>query len=147
MGALADGAIEAGGVVRGVLPRFMEELEWGHRGITQLEYVDSMRQRKERMLEQADAVVALPGGCGTLEELFEVITFKRLGLYSGPIVLVNTRGFFDRCTALLEHCVEERFMDVRHLAMWQVVVEPEEVLEAVANAPPWSKSAVGFAVS
>jgi len=86
-GALAAGALGAGGKVVGILPRFMDELEWGHRSLTELRVVDSMHERKQLMLELADAVVALPGGCGTLEELFEAITWKRLGLYFGPIVL------------------------------------------------------------
>ena len=147
MGALADAAISAGGRVHGVLPHFMRELEWGHQGIHRLELVDDMRERKRRMLDASDAVVALPGGCGTLEELFEAITFKRLGLYRGPIVLVNTLGFFDPCIALLERCVEERFMNDAHRAMWCVVDEPEQVLRAIADAPAWSEEARGFAVS
>jgi uncharacterized protein (TIGR00730 family) len=147
MGALADGAIRAGGRVHGVLPHFMRDLEWGHAGIDRLELVDDMGERKRRMLDRADAVVALPGGCGTLEELLEVITLKRLGLYTGAIVLVNTRGFFDPCIAMLERCIEECFMDERHRAMWQVVDEPEQVLTAIADAPVWSEEAREFSVS
>ena len=136
-----------GGRVHGVLPHFMRDLEWGHDGIDRLELVDDMGERKRRMLFAADAVVALPGGCGTLEELLEAITQKRLGLYTGAIVLVNTRGFFDPCIAMLERCVEERFMDARHRAMWQVVDEPEQVLAAIADAPVWSEEAREFSVS
>jgi uncharacterized protein (TIGR00730 family) len=97
------------------------------------------------MLEGTDAVIALPGGCGTLEELFEAVTLKRLGLYVKPIVLVNTRGFFDHCQLLLEQCVLERFMDTRHLRMWTMVGEPEDVVPAIAAAPPWSENARSFA--
>ena len=97
------------------------------------------------MLELADAVVALPGGCGTLEELFEAITWKRLGLFFGPVVLVNVNGFFDPCVALLERAVEERFMDERHRAMWSVVSGPEEVVDALRAAPEWPREARGFA--
>jgi uncharacterized protein (TIGR00730 family) len=93
----------------------------------------------------SDAVVALPGGCGTLEELLEAITLKRLGLYVGPIVLVNTRRFFDPLLRLLSLAIEERFMDERHRQMWQVVREPEQVAEAFASASPWSAEARGFA--
>ena len=145
MGRLAAGALGAGGKVVGVLPRFMDELEWGHRSLTELRVVDSMHERKQLMLELADAVVALPGGCGTLEELFEAITWKRLGLYFGPIVLVNVNGFFDSCIALLSRCVEERFMDERHRAMWSVVTEPEAVVEAIDAAPAWTAAARDFA--
>ncbi len=105
-----------------------------------------MRERKHRMLYGADAVVALAGGCGTLEELFETITLKRLGSYLGPIILVNTRGFYDRVVAALEHCIAEHFMDTRHRQMWTVVKEPEDVLKAIQSAPPWSAENRNFAV-
>jgi uncharacterized protein (TIGR00730 family) len=147
MGALADGALAAGGSVLGVLPHFMKDLEWGHTGLDSLELVSDMRERKRRMLDAADAVVALPGGCGTLEELMEAITFKRLGLFTGPIVMVNTRGFYEPCIELLARCVEEHFMSPQHEAMWTVVDEPEQVLDAIEQAPPWSEEARGFAIS
>jgi uncharacterized protein (TIGR00730 family) len=145
MGALADGALGMGGRVTGVLPRFMAELEWGHPGLTDLELVEDLRTRKHRMLALSEAAIALPGGSGTLEELLETMTLKRLGLYLGPIVLVNTRGFFSPLVALLENAIRERFMDPRHLAMWQVVADPEEVPEALACAPAWTTEARGFA--
>ncbi len=146
MGALADGALARGGHVVGVLPRFMVELEWGHRGLSELLLVDDMRQRKHLMLERSQGVVALPGGCGTLDELFDTMTLKRLGLYLHPIVLVNTRGYFDPLVELLSRAVSERFMDERHHAMWQLVGEPEEVPAALAAAPAWTSDAQGFAV-
>lgn len=145
MGALADGALSAGGRVLGVIPNFMQELEWAHRGLSELKLVDDMRTRKHLMLEKSDAVVALPGGCGTLEELMEAITLKRLGIWFGPIVLVNTHGFFDSCVALLNRCIEERFMDARHSDMWSVVERPEDVPDAIAHAPRWSAEARKFA--
>jgi len=145
MGALADGAIERGGKVIGVLPRFMKDLEWGHRGLTELRTVEDMRVRKHIMLSESQGVVALPGGSGTLEELLEALTLKRLGLYTHAIVLVNTCRFFDGLIGLLEHAVAERFMDPRHLQMWQVVASPEEVPQALENAPPWSAAAREFA--
>jgi uncharacterized protein (TIGR00730 family) len=145
MGRLAEAALEAGGKVIGVLPRFMDELEWGHGALTEMLLVDSMHERKRTMLELADGVVALPGGCGTLEELFEAITWKRLGLYLGPIAMVNVNGFFNPCVELLRRGVEERFMDERHLAMWSVVAEPEEALDALRAAPEWSADSRRFA--
>jgi uncharacterized protein (TIGR00730 family) len=145
MGALADGALERGGRVVGILPRFMADLEWGHHGLTELELVEDLRVRKHLMLTRSDAAVALPGGSGTLEELLEAITLKRLGLYLNPIVLVNTRGFFAPLLALLESAVAERFMDRRHLDMWQVVAEPEEVPGALERAPAWAAEARSFA--
>jgi uncharacterized protein (TIGR00730 family) len=145
MGRLADGALAEGGQVIGVIPRFMKELEWYHRGISEIVEVEDLHERKRMLVDGVDAVVALPGGSGTLDELLEAISLKRLGSFLGPIVMVNTRGFFDPCIELLERCVEERFMDERHRAMWQVVAEPEEVLEAFRSAPEWSSDAIGFA--
>jgi uncharacterized protein (TIGR00730 family) len=145
MGALADGALSAGGRVIGILPRFMAELEWGHKGLTDLQLVEDLRTRKHMMLTLSQAAIALPGGSGTLEELLEAITLKRLGLYLNPIVLVNTRGFFSPLLTVLANAVEERFMDTRHLMMWQVVATPEEVPAALATAPAWSAAARSFA--
>lgn len=145
MGALADGALSAGGRVIGILPRFMAELEWGHKGLTDLQLVEDLRTRKHMMLTLSQAAIALPGGSGTLEELLEAITLKRLGLYLNPIVMVNTRGFFSPLLTLLANAVEERFMDTRHLMMWQVVATPEEVPAALAAAPAWTAAARSFA--
>ncbi len=111
MGALADGALSAGGRVIGILPRFMAELEWGHKGLTDLQLVEDLRTRKHMMLTLSQAAIALPGGSGTLEELLEAITLKRLGLYLNPIVLVNTRGFFTPLLEVLTRAVDEHFMD------------------------------------
>lgn len=146
MGALADGVLAGGGRVVGVLPRFMQQLEWGHRGLSELQLVEDLRERKRRMLEGSAGVVALPGGTGTLEELLEAVTLKRLGLYFEPIVLVNTRRFFDPLLGLLSSAISERFMDERHRGMWQVVAEPEDVPAALADASPWTPEARNFAV-
>lgn len=145
MGALADGALARGGRVVGILPRFMADLEWGHSGLTELRLVEDMRTRKHLMLTGAQAAIALPGGSGTLEELLEALTLKRLGLFVGPIVLVNTRGYFEPLRTMLTDAVRERFMDERHLAMWQMVGQPEQVPEALAGAPEWSSAAREFA--
>jgi uncharacterized protein (TIGR00730 family) len=145
MGALADGALSRGGSVRGFLPRFMMELEWGHPQLTELNIVEDMRARKHAMLSHSRGLVTLPGGSGTSEELFEALSLKRLGLYVHPIVLLNTNDYFDALIALLQKAVEEHFMDERHLAMWQVVREPEEIPEALRTAPAWSDKAREFA--
>src|SRR3984885_14682222 len=142
---LGDGALSAGGRVIGILPRFMADLEWGHKGLTDLQLVEDLRTRKHMMLTLSQAAIALPGGSGTLEELLEAITLKRLGLYLNPILLVNTRSFFTPLLDLLARAIEERFMDPRHLAMWQVVASPEEVPAALASAPAWSADARSFA--
>ncbi|MGY6588311.1 MAG: LOG family protein [Wenzhouxiangella sp.] len=139
MGAMADGALAAGGEIHGVIPEFLTHVEKGHQGLTSLDVVDTMHTRKARMLDNSDAVIALPGGCGTFEELFEVMTLKRLAQYLGPIVLVNTRGYYDELLSFLAHSVRERFMNKVHLDMWQSVDEPEQVIEALGVAPRWSQ--------
>jgi len=137
MGALADGALAEGGRVIGVLPRFMDEVEWGHKRLSELILVNDMHERKRLMIQEVDAVVALPGGCGTWEELFEAMSFKRLGLYVGPIIIVNTNRYYAPMLEMLDRSVDYRFMDERHRAMWMVVEEPEQVLDAIRDSPPW----------
>ncbi len=145
MGSLANAALAYGGKVIGILPQFMHELEWGHTSLTELRIVNDLHERKRQMISEVDAVIALPGGCGTLEELFEAITWKRLGLFTRPIVLVNTLDFFRPCIELLDRCIERRFMDPRHAAMWSVVEEPGQVLDAIRDAPPWDAENRNFA--
>ena len=145
MGYLAEGALAEGGRVIGVIPQFMYDLEWGHRGLSELILVKDLHERKRLMIEEVDAVIAMPGGCGTMEELFEAITWKRLGLYNGPIVLVNTLDFFKPCVELLESAIQRRFMDERHRQMWSVVDGPAKVLDAILSAPPWSRENRRFA--
>jgi uncharacterized protein (TIGR00730 family) len=138
MGAVADGALSRGGRVIGVLPKFLRDMELSHDGLTELQVVEDMRTRKHLMLSQSEAVVALPGGCGTFEELLEAITLKRLGIFLGPIVIVNTRDFYAPLIALFDAAIRERFMDERHRDIWQVVATPDEILPALASAPRWS---------
>lgn len=146
MGAVADGAIAAGGRTVGILPRFMDTVEFGHRGLTELLLVDSMGQRLDRMLEAADSYAALPGGCGTLEEVLFVLTRKRLGLCTAPLVLVNLHGYFDPLVAMLRRTVDEQFMDARHAGMWAVVDSVDQVLPMLYSAPKWNSAASSFAV-
>ena len=146
MGALAEGALGAGGRVVGVIPRFMRELEWGHERLSELHVVEDMRTRKHEMLTRASAVIALAGGTGTLEELLEAMTLKRLGLFLGPIVLVNTRDYYAPLLAQLALAIDGRFMDERHGGLWSVVAEPESVLQAIESAPQWSPANRDFAV-
>jgi uncharacterized protein (TIGR00730 family) len=147
MGALAEGALSAGGRVIGVIPRFMRDLEWGHDALSELHVVEDMRTRKHEMLTRASAVIALAGGTGTLEELLEAMTLKRLGLFLGPIVLVNTRGYYDPLLAQLGSAIDGHFMDDRHGGLWSVVPEPEAVLHAIETAPEWSPANRDFAVA
>jgi len=145
MGRLANGALQHGGKVTGYIPGFMVDQEWAHHGITELHIVEDMHQRKDRMIQGTDAVVALPGGCGTFEELFETISLKRLGLYFGPIVLLNMNGFFDSFIQLFDRCIVDRFMAPRHRDTWLAVTRPEDVIPAIRNAEPWPDNARSFA--
>ena len=145
MGAMANRALAEGAHVHGVIPDFLNNVEHGHQNLSQLEVVGDMRERKHRMLVDSNAVVSLPGGSGTFEEVFEVLTLKRLGYFLGPIVLVNTNSYFDRLVDFLEHSVSERFMSELHLEMWSIVDEPEQVFEAMLRATKWSRDARKFA--
>jgi uncharacterized protein (TIGR00730 family) len=146
MGSLANGALAAGGEVIGIIPRFMTEVEWQHPGVANLEIVEDMRERKHRLLTGSDAVVALPGGCGTLEELFEAMTLKRLALYLKPIVLLNTNDFYAPLERFLEQTIEQRFMNPQHRSLWTKVDRVDEVLPAIRNAPAWGDDARDYAV-
>ena len=145
MGAVADAVLDGGGQVTGVIPRFMVEQGWHHTGLTELQVVDSMHERKQRMASMADAAIALPGGCGTLEELLELITWKQLGIYLNPIVVLNTKGYYDPLLAQLAHAVDEHFMGARHAGIWQVARTPVEAVEAIHNIPLWNPSIRKFA--
>lgn len=145
MGALAEGALGAGGRVHGIIPEFMKVREWAHDGVSFLETVPDMHTRKRRMVECADAIVALPGGCGTLEELLEAITWKRLGIHGKPIVIANLEGFYDPLVQQLELCITERMMHARHGTMWTVVQNAGDVTSALLRAPTWDDDAIGFA--
>lgn len=146
MGAVADGALSKGGEVIGILPKFMADLEWGHAGLTHLDLVEDMRERKHKLLTGSDAVIALPGGCGTLEELFEAMTLKRLGIYFNPIILLNTRGFYAPLQGFMQQVIAEKFMNTEHAAMWSLVDDVADVLPVIANTPKWREDARDYAV-
>src|SRR5262249_5078021 len=146
MGHLADGALSVGGRVVGGIAQIISGLEWAHRGLSELVLTRDMHERKRLMIQEVDAVVALPGGCGTFEELFEAMAWKRLGIYGGPIIIVNTGEFYRPCIELLESSIAKRFMDERHRTMWTVVARPDEVLDAIISAPSWPAQNRDFAV-
>lgn len=134
MGVIADAATGAGGKVTGVIPGFLLKKEVGHRGITELEVVESMHQRKQRMADLADAFVALPGGWGTLEEISEILTWKQLGLISQPVVLLNTGHFFDPLLDQMRLMVKEGFLQSGYFDFLQVEQSPEKIL-SLLTAP------------
>lgn len=145
MGCIADNVLKNKGQVVGILPRFMDKVEWGHKELTQLTLVKDMHERKKLLIKDVDGVVALPGGCGTLEELMEVITLKRLGKFTKPIIILNTNGFYDHLKMLLEKMIHENFMRTEHGEIWQFVDQPEDIIPAIENAPKWDSSAIKFA--
>jgi uncharacterized protein (TIGR00730 family) len=113
---------------------------WHHTGLTELIETPSMHERKQTMANLSDGIIALPGGCGTMEELLEIITWKQLGLYVNPIVILNVDGYYDALLAQLEKAVDENFMRPQHMAIWQVAATPEEAVELLYTTPLWDKS-------
>lgn len=145
MRSVADTVLENGGEVTGVIPKFMVEQGWHHTGLSKLVEVESMHERKQLMADLSDAVIALPGGCGTLEELLEIITWKQLGLYLNPIVILNTNGFFDPLLDMLTRAIDENFMRRQHGEIWHVATTPEEAVELIYTVPVWDASIRKFA--
>lgn len=137
MGQLADTVLHHGGKIIGIMPQFMKEVEWNHQHLSELHIVSTMAERKQLFLEKSDGIITLPGGCGTFEELLEVITLKRLGLYTKPIVILNTEGYYDPLIQMLQRSIDEKFMSPAHAEIWRFVNEPEEVIEALKNSPSW----------
>ncbi|MGL4594166.1 MAG: TIGR00730 family Rossman fold protein [Thermoguttaceae bacterium] len=146
MGKLADTILAEGGTITGVIPKFMHEVEWTHPGITDVIFTETMHQRKARFLEGIDGIIALAGGTGTLEELLEAITLKRLGLFTKPIAILNTAHFYDPLKKMFQKCADEKFIQHKHLEMWTFVDEPEAVIPTIKNTPEWHKNAIEFAL-
>ncbi|MBG0860181.1 MAG: TIGR00730 family Rossman fold protein [Bacteroidales bacterium] len=137
MGKLADAALEQGGRVTGVIPLFMKDEGWGHHGITEMIVTADMGERKKRMFALADAVVALPGGIGTLEELTEAITLKQLGLFKGPIIILNTADYYKSFIEFLEHMISGNFLRGEHKGIWEIASTPEEVMLFLSQNKGW----------
>lgn len=133
MGAIADAALAQGGEVIGVLPRALEARELAHRGLSELQVVDSMHARKARMAELSSAFVALPGGIGTLEETFEAWTWTQLGLHAKPCALLDVDGYYAPLQRFLDAAVAERFVRTEHRAMLLVEEDPERLLDALES--------------
>lgn len=133
MGAVADGALHGGGEVIGIIPEYFNTPELAHRGLTRLEVVETIHQRKARLADLAGAFVALPGGYGTFEELFEILTWAQIGLHTKPIGLLNTRHYFDPLLALVEHARREGFIYAEHRALFTHAEQPGALLDALEN--------------
>lgn len=137
MGALNDAVLEHGGRVKGIIPRFMVDAGWGHDLLTEIIITETIHERKAAMAKSADAAIALPGGVGTLEELAEIITWKQLGLYQKPIIILNTDNYYESLLLFLEKMIQEKFMKEVYRDLWLVASTPEEAVELIRTASDW----------
>lgn len=137
MAGVEDGALSVGGKVTAVIPQFMIEAGWLHKGIRDVVVTGTMHERKQRMFGLADAIVTMPGGCGTLDELTEVLTLKQLGLLSSPVVIMNSNGYFDYFLQHLQRQSDEGFMRPVHLELWSVASDPAAVMDQLRKTPEW----------
>lgn len=142
---ISDAALAAGGTVTGIIPHFMVEQGWHHKGLTRLIETKDMHERKELMADMSDGIIALPGGCGTLEELLEIITWKQLGLYLKPIVILNINHFYDPLLEMLQQAIDQHFMREEHKNIWHVAETPKETVDLLYTIPYWSKEIRKFA--
>ena len=136
MGAIADAALAVGGHVTGIMPIALVEKEIAHAGLTELRTVGSMHERKAMMADRSDAFLGLPGGAGTLEEVFEIWTWGQLGHHKKPVGLLNVAGFYDRLAAFLDHQMTERFVREEHRRMLTIETDPETILDGFASYEP-----------
>lgn len=145
MGELAKSVIENKGCIIGIIPKFMIEMEWGNPHITEMIVVETIAQRKKKLIENVDAVIALPGGTGTLEELSEIISLKKLCLFTKPIIILNTNGFYNHLLLFLEQMISENFIRPEHRQLFEVALNPEEIIEKIEKSPKWESSAINLA--
>lgn len=145
MGAIADSAMNNGGRAIGVIPRFMVNNGWGHSSINETIVTADMNSRKKKIFEISDAVIALPGGVGTLEELTEAITLKQLGLFKGPIVILNTEGFYNKLLGYFDQLIDQNFMRPQHRDIWEVASAPQEAIRLVTEYDDWETDYVKIA--
>ena len=145
MGHIASEVIKLGGNASGIMPRFLKDIEMDHPLVTDFTLVDTMAERKAALLADTEGIIALPGGCGTLEELLEAITLKRLGRYLKPIVIVNQNGFYDDLLRQLARMVDEEFMNPEHLQLWVAVDHPRDAVKAILATPDLSAAVLSRA--
>lgn len=142
MRAVSDGVLDGGGRAVGIIPQFMVDNGWQYDRLSEIVVTPDMHTRKQTMARRADAVVALPGGCGTLEELLEIITWKQLGLFHKPIVMLNVDGFFNPLLDMLGRCVDEHFMKISHGHLWHVANDASDVLPLLASVDVYADDMV-----
>lgn len=145
MGKLADAVIKGGGRITGVIPSFMKDEGWDHASVSDMILTVDMGERKKMMFSMADAIVALPGGVGTLEELTEAMTLKQLGIYKGPIIILNTMDFYKSLIDFLEHMVSGNFLRYEHKGIWEIANTAEEVIALLMKREDWHPDPRSFA--
>ncbi len=145
MGALANSVLNHKGHILGIIPKFMMELGWGNTKIPEMIIVETMAERKTKLIENADAVIALPGGTGTIDELMEVLALKKLGIFTKPIIILNTCGFYDHLLMLFEHMIINNFIRPEHKKLYEIAIKPEEIMKKINEAPLWDSSAIKLA--
>ena len=145
MGALADAAMKKGAKITGVIPAFMHDNGWGHDAVDEIIITEDMGARKKKMFGMSEAIIALPGGIGTLEELTEAITMKQLGLFRGPLVILNTQEFYSPFISFLESLIEKDFMRKIHKNIWTVADTPLQAIDAISTYNNWHDDPVSIA--
>lgn len=133
MGTVADSVLNHGGQVTGVIPNFLAELEVAHQTLTELHFVETMHERKYKMVQLAKGVIALPGGYGTLDELFEILAWRQLKIYDGPVALINSNGYYDFLLQQLDRMVEDGFLKIENRALLIVSDSVADALEAISK--------------
>lgn len=145
MAASADGCLEAGGRAIGIIPTFMVKENWCHKEMSEIIETENIHIRQEIMAEMSDAALVLPGGCGTFAELMELITWKQLGIYLKPIVILNTNGYFNPIIEMLQKAADQHFMRQEHTAIWRIAHTPKEAIEIIKDTPLWDAGVRRFA--
>lgn len=147
MRRVADGGLDNGTLVHGYMPEFMIAVEWQHTQLSQLHITHDMSERKYRMMSESDATIFLPGGCGTMEEFFEWLSSKRLGKYTGPLVIFNFDNYYDPLIELLDNMENNSFHNPEHKKMYSVCNNVDELIKTIKSAPSWSEDAIEFAAA
>lgn len=146
MGVMSNEMLRHGGRTIGIMPKFMQEVEWHHEELSEMITTETMAQRKEALIHEVDAVVTFPGGCGTMEEFMETLSLKRLGVFTKPMIILNSFGFYNPLIDLLDAMLRDHFLGPRHREMWTIVNTPAEILPAIAANSEWDPDARSFAL-
>ena len=139
MGRVADAVMQSGGEAIGIIPQFLEQVEVGHSGVTRLIVTDNMHDRKQKMAEMSDAFLIMPGGLGTLDETFEILTWKQLGLHEKPVVIADIGGYWRHLTQLIDHMIATSYARPEHRAMFQVIDSVDELLPTLSAMPEYDR--------